>query len=157
MNNHENKKKTIKIVGFVLVAVGGILTAIGLISFFNAFSTLSTPDFFWCAFIGLPLLGTGVSLLTFGYRRETMKYIKDESLPIYKETYYEAKPEINDFISSIKGNGEAIKCPSCGTINDDNHNFCKQCGQSLSKRKCLYCMSEVDEDANFCPKCGKKL
>ena len=154
MNDHENKKKKIKTVGLVLVIVGGIFTAIGLISFFSAFAGNGFPSLFWCCFVGMPLLGFGGTLLSVGYRRETMKYMKDEGMPIYKETYQDLKPEVEDFVSIIKDEEE--KCPHCGKENDKGSKYCKHCGKIMNK-VCPHCNSIVDGDALYCSQCGKKI
>ena len=63
---HLKKKKTLKIVGFVLLGIGVVLSAIGLISFFSAFNSQGarSPDLFWCCFIGFPLIGVYLLLLS---------------------------------------------------------------------------------------------
>lgn len=70
-----------------------------------------------------------------------------------------------------------IVCPACGTVADEDDNFCLKCGNKLLKISelnvvdskaaesseddnriaCKYCGAINDSDDNFCLKCGNKL
>lgn len=51
-----------------------------------------------------------------------------------------------------------IKCPECGSNNDDNYNFCKSCGKKLVKYKfCPECAHKNVDTARFCENCGMSL
>ena len=95
-NNHESVKKKLKIIGFSLLAVGGVLTVIGFISFFSSMGSFGPPKFFWCAFLGLPLLGFGAMITSMAFRRELSKYAKDEMMPVVKEAGKEIAPTVQD-------------------------------------------------------------
>ena len=84
-HKHESTKKKLKIIGFIIVGAGLALSVTGLVSFFSAFRTGSTPDLFFCAIIGFPLLGIGASILSFAFKREIMRYAKNESVPVINE------------------------------------------------------------------------
>ena len=157
MNDHELKKKKIKSLGKVLLVIGIILDAIGFISFFGAFTGGGFPSLFFCAFIGIPITGIGAMLTMVGYKRETMKYMKDESMPIYKESYRDLKPELVDFVETLKGENKVIICPRCKQENDDDHKFCKHCGEPLASKTCPHCNATLDNDASFCTSCGKRI
>ena len=47
-------------------------------------------------------------------------------------------------------------CSRCGTINDDDAQFCKKCGRA-ARNACSGCGTTNDDDAQFCKKCGLKL
>lgn len=157
MDDHELKKKQIKKIGKVLLIIGIILDAIGFISFFSSFLGGGFPFLFFCSFIGLPITGVGLMLTLVGYKRETMKYMKDESMPVYKESYHDLKPELVDFVSTLKGENKVIICPRCKQENDDDHKFCKFCGEPLTDKRCPYCNAILDGDASFCTSCGKRI
>lgn len=157
---HLKKKKTLKIVGFVLLGIGVVLSAIGLISFFSAFNSqgAKSPDLFWCCFIGFPLIGAGGGLLTFAFRREIAKYSKDETMPVAKEAYQDLHPEIKDFVGMVKdGSQKKIQCPKCGAMNDTDHKFCNSCGEPISNLTCPHCGESVEANDHFCPHCGKEI
>lgn len=155
--NHENKKKTIQKIGIILLIIGGLLTITGLISFFNAFNGGGFPSLFPLAMGGIPCLGIGLMLLTIGYKREISKYMKDESMPVFKEGYQEIRPEVKDIFTMVKGEENDKTCPYCNTKNDYNASFCKSCGRSIGNKKCSKCGQEIDSDSRFCSHCGQEI
>ena len=154
---HNEKKLKLRRIGIALLIVGGIFSAIGLIDFFAAFGGMGMPTMFWCLFIGFPLLGFGGMLLKVSYIRETAQYFKDESVPVTKDLYRDLKPELKDFVNTLRGKDtEEVICPRCGTRNDLDNNFCKGCGEELN-RKCPYCGETLDHNSTFCGRCGKRV
>lgn len=68
-------------------------------------------------------------------------------------------------VQAEKREKEAMKeqereCPNCGTLNNNNCNFCSGCGSKLpeiqnnSKRFCTSCGAEIAEGMRFCNSCG---
>ena len=49
-------RQALGIVGPTILVMGFVLTGIGLGSFFASFGSFGPSRFFWCAFLGLPLL-----------------------------------------------------------------------------------------------------
>lgn len=154
-NKHESTKKTIKIIGFICLIVGFVCTVIGMVSFFSSFMNNTVPTLFFMSFIGLPLLSVGFGLLIFGYRKEIMRYGKNESVPIINEASKEVAPAIKNVVNAIK-DSDGIECAYCHTLNEKDSKFCKSCGRSLVKI-CQNCHNEVANDAIYCDHCGKKL
>ena len=155
---HNEKKLKLRRIGIALLIVGGIFAAVGLIDFFAAFGGMGMPTMFWCLFIGFPLLGFGGMLLKVSYIRETAQYFKDESVPVTKDLYRDLKPELKDFVNTLRGKDteEEVICSRCGTKNDLDNNFCKGCGEELNK-KCPYCGEVLDQNSTYCGKCGKRV
>lgn len=149
------KKKTIKILGLVLLIVGITLAAIGLISFAMSFASKDFNPLFFLSFIGLPMIVFSIALISIGFRKEINTYIKNEDIDVVKETYQDIRPEIKDFVDIVKD--EKIICPNCKENNDPTSTFCKRCGSKISKIKCQYCHQIIDCDSDFCPKCGNRL
>lgn len=148
--NHQQKQQGLRTLGGVLVAVGGILTAIGMISFFSAFGGFGMPRYFWCAFIGLPMLGIGGNLLRFGYLGTATRYVAGEVAPVVKDT-----------IAYLRDDDNAAKapvCPHCQAANPADATFCSACGGDLRQaRRCRACGEDNATDARFCHHCGKPL
>lgn len=156
-NKHQKNKKTLKIIGFLTLIPGIILTILGFVSFFIAFGSNEMPTFFFLSFIGLPLCGVGSTCLTFGYRKEVTTYIKNEGVPVVKELYNDVKPEFEDMVNTFKGKKtDEIICPKCGNSNEPTSKFCNECGTPLT-RTCPICNSIISNDSKFCPNCGSKL
>lgn len=156
MNNHQKTKKQLKVIGIILVSIGGVCAIIGFVDFFIAMANMSQPTMFFLLFIGIPLLGIGGSILGFAFRSEIMRYNKNESVPIINEASDEMKPTFRNVASAVKESmNESIVC-SCGTTNDKDSRFCKKCGKELYK-VCPNCNAKVENDSEFCTKCGTKL
>ena len=90
---------------------------------------------------------------------EMNKYVADEQKPVAKDVANYmidgTREQIVQTVKEIKGESYPI-CPTCGTKNEPNAQFCDNCGTPLSKI-CSQCGEQNDSDANFCRKCGKKL
>ena len=155
---HEQTKRRLKILGTVLTAAGGILFAVGAASFFTAMGGGGIPSLFWCCFVGLPLLGAGISCLRIGYRREVTRYIKNETVPVLNEAAEEMQPAIRAAARAVREESgrEGCLCPRCGQANDADAKFCKECGAPLT-RICPACGQANDADAKFCDRCGNPL
>ncbi len=48
-------------------------------------------------------------------------------------------------------------CPNCGTLNEIDTNFCKNCGKKLKQNNCPKCGYKLDNDAKFCSNCGERI
>lgn len=156
-NNHEETKKKLKIIGFIVLGAGIILSAIGLISFFSAFGSGDFPKLFFLVFPGFPMIGIGASMLSFAYKREIMRYSKNESVPVINEAIEEVGPTVKKVVSEEKTSDEKTKkCPDCGAENSDKNKFCSECGAALNK-VCPSCGNTVEAEDKFCPNCGTKL
>lgn len=155
---HNDKKIKLRKTGKILLIIGGVFSLVGFVDFFVAIGNMGMPNLFWCLFIGFPLLGIGGMLLKVSYIRETAQYIKDESVPVTKDLYRDLKPEIKDFVNTLRGKetNDEIICPRCGTRNDLDNNFCKGCGEELNK-KCPHCGETLDHNSSYCGRCGKRL
>lgn len=156
---HNATKKKLKILGFCLLAIGGIFTVIGFISFFSAFGGNGAPRFFWCAFIGLPMLAGGAMVTTLAYKQEISRFVKNESVPVINEASEEIAPAIRNVASAVKdgidGENENF-CPACGASNNEENSFCGKCGKAL-KKTCPKCGKSAPADNAFCGNCGEKL
>lgn len=159
MNQHEKTKRILKILGFIIAGLGLIFTIIGFVNFFSVFNSgEGMPDLFWCAMMGLPMLGIGISLLGVGFKREISHYMEKESAPVVNEAAKDMSPAVKTVASAVKegisGSGK-IYC-TCGVENEKDSKFCKACGKALVKI-CPACGEVVDFDSAFCDHCGSKL
>lgn len=158
-NNHENIKRKLRIAGFILLAVGAVFAIIGFVDFFSVFTSGGgMPRLFWMLFLGLPMVGVGIMLLSLGYKREISKYFKNESVPVINEAADELTPAIKSIKRALKDDEpqkDEITC-KCGARNPAGMRFCGQCGKPLV-RVCPHCGDIAEPDDNFCGKCGKPL
>jgi hypothetical protein len=137
-------RTALRVGGLVLLAVGGLLTLGGMVSFFSAFGTGAMPTNFWMAFVGLPMVAAGVALTRAGFLGPASRYVAGE-----------VTPTIADALGAL-GVGNRVACASCGADNDADARFCDSCGQPLN-RTCASCGATNDPDAQFCDSCGQPL
>ena len=158
-DKHNRIKFAFKVTGIVLATAGAVLAVIGLVSFFSGFGTGQPPKLFWCAFLGLPMLGFGAMMLSLGFKREFSKYIKNETVPVINEAGQEIAPAVSAVAKAAKINTgekeESDSCPFCGKTNGDGAQFCRHCGSRLYIR-CPNCGESV-KYGSYCDKCGAKL
>jgi hypothetical protein len=172
---HSDIRDLLRVVGPLVVGVGLIFTIIGMVSFFSAFGGGGVPSQFWCAFVGLPLLGIGAGICKFAYIGAVTRYIADEVAPVGKDVVnYMAdgtKDSVRDMATAVSegiiagsqnhhhvARAEGVVCPKCDRLNDAEAAFCKYCGETLSRTLvCPHCNKQNDPDARFCNHCGKAL
>lgn len=163
-------RENLRMVGLLVTIIGGIFTLIGFVSFFTAFGSFGTPDYFWCAFIGLPLLGVGTSLMRYGYMGAVSRYVAGEVAPVVKDTvnYFASGTEeavqavgraVGEGIATAgSSKGSLVRCYRCNHENDLDAKFCSECGAALLKSKrCQQCDELNDPDAKFCDNCGRSF
>ncbi len=103
-NDKHNKVKTrLKIIGFIVLAIGLACTVTGMVDFFTtAMNMKGMPKLFWLLFIGVPMLGIGGALLGFAFKREIMRYTKNEAVPVINEASEELKPAVKSVAEAVK-------------------------------------------------------
>ena len=163
---HETARNFLRIVGPLVLAVGGIFMLVGLGSFFSAFGGGGPPRLFWCSFVGMPLLFVGIVMTKLGFMGAIIRYQAGEVAPVGKDTFnYMAegtKGGVRTVATAIGAglhealNQARLNCSACGHSNDANASFCDECGAVISKT-CPSCSERNDGDAKFCDGCGNRL
>ena len=168
---HTETRRVLRVVGPAVILVGLIFAAIGLGSFFSSFGSFEPPGYFWCAFVGLPLIGLGAAICKFAFMGAIKRYTANEVAPVGKDVVnYMAegtKGAVRDVAAAV-GEGlragaagnevQIVRCHKCNTDNEAAANFCKGCGAPLAKTKpCPSCGELNDPDARFCDNCGKAI
>ena len=83
---HRERRARLRGIGLGLAGVGLVFTIVGLGSFFSSFGSFEPPRYFWCAFVGLPLLGIGARLTKIAFLGAIGRYIAGEGAPVAKDT-----------------------------------------------------------------------
>lgn len=136
----------LRVGGPILLGIGLILAAIGFIDFFSAFGSFGgMPRNFWMAFIGLPLMGLGTTMIKAGYLGPASRYVAGE-----------VSPTLRDTLGFLGVGGGELVCASCGGRNAADAKFCDDCGLPL-RRVCAACRAANAGDAKFCDDCGLQL
>lgn len=103
-------RRILRRAGLVILALGGLLTLIGVGSFFASFGSFGPPRFFWCAFVGMPLLFVGGAMTLFGFLGAMQRYVAGESAPVVKDVINYMGENIQPGVKSIaKAVTEGIK------------------------------------------------
>lgn len=133
---HEKIKCILKIAGFCAAGVGVVAEAVGLI--LMAIDPLNVPLglLLFLTSGGFILIFGGIGVLGIAFRRESVKYERDELAPL-QEMQLEA-------------------CPHCGELNAAGSLFCGRCGEKL-QTVCPHCGAPVARGRKFCSRCGTKL
>jgi Double zinc ribbon len=165
---HREIRQVLRIAGPVAAGFGFLLMAIGFGSFFLSFGGFGPPRFFWCAFLGMPILFVGIVMCMFGFLGALARYQAGEVAPVGKDTFnYLAegtKGGVQTVASAVvagltqgtTGTGKTVRCPKCGHRDDADAKFCDECGSPLAKA-CPSCGRVNDRDAKFCANCGSGL
>ena len=174
---HRGIRDALRVIGPIVAVVGLIFAIVGIASFFSAFGGSGPPRHFWCAFIGLPLLGIGIALTKFGYMGKVARYVAGEIAPVGKDTFNYMADGTKDGVKTLAtavgqglGAGMAgaaaaagsqqtkIRCHKCNALLEEEAKFCSKCGAPLSKTKpCPKCSELNDPDAKFCDNCGQNF
>jgi hypothetical protein len=107
---HSAMRNTLRRAGVTILGLGGLLTLIGIGSFFASFGSFEPPRYFWCAFLGMPLLFVGGAMTMFGFMGTVQRYVVGESAPVAKDLVNYMGENIQPGIKSIaKAVTEGIK------------------------------------------------
>jgi len=167
---HESRRQVLRIIGPIVAGIGLIFTIVGFGSFFASFGTMEPPHYFWCDFVGLPLLGIGIGICKFAFLGAFTRYVANEAAPVGKDVvnYMAAgtKDAVRDVAQAV-GEGfragsvaetrTTLHCPKCRAANDTEASYCKACGAALKARPCENCGHVNAMDARFCNSCGKAM
>jgi zinc-ribbon domain len=145
---HSTTRLVLRILGPTIAGFGVLFMAIGIGSFFSSFGTFEPPRYFWCFFVGIPLLGVGVAMCMFAFLGSFSRYISGEAAPVQKDTFnylaHGTREGVKTLASAVGeglaggiGKEERVvkRCPSCDHENDSDAKFCKNCGSSLVQQE----------------------
>jgi len=103
-------RRTLRRAGLAVLTLGGLMTLIGAGSFFASLGSFGPPRFFWCAFVGMPLLFVGGVMTVFGFLGAFQRYVAGESAPVAKDVVNYMGENIQPGVKSIaKAVTEGIK------------------------------------------------
>ena len=168
---HTQIRSALRLVGPVVVAVGLLFTAIGIGSFFSSFGTFSPPRYFWCAFVGIPMIGFGAAICKFAFMGPVSRYMANEVAPVGRDVVNYMADGTQSAVRTVAAavgqglsasqavsGGQIVLCPVCQEQNETDANYCKGCGNTLrASVACSKCGEANDADARFCDNCGQQL
>ena len=166
--NRQSQRATLRTLGWILICVGVPFFLVGVTSFFGAFNNMGAgfPDKFWCAFVGLPLIGFGIGMLKLGYLEPITRYVAGEVTPVGTDALAQiaedGKGSARQLAQAV-GEGlraqaaSEVQCPKCGEANEADARFCDDCGAPLGRIACAGCGHSNDANARFCNRCGQQF
>src|SRR5437868_3667611 len=83
--HHNAIRMVLQVGGPLLGIVGLIFTIVGLVSFFSSIGSFEPPRYFWCAFVGLPLIFVGLGMSMTGFLGAYYRYFAGEAAPVAKD------------------------------------------------------------------------
>jgi hypothetical protein len=86
---HQAVRRALRVVGPVMALAGLIFLIVGMTSFFSSFGSFAPPHYFWCCFVGIPLLGVGLMLTKAGYFGDIVRYFAAEATPVASDAFNE--------------------------------------------------------------------
>jgi hypothetical protein len=141
---HAIARRTLRTLGPLLAGIGLLLIIVGAGSFFASFGSFEPPRFFWCAFLGMPLLFLGIVLCGLGFQGAIARYQAGEVSPVAKDTVDYLAEGTQGAVKTIAAAvGEGLvagmsslreshkRCSRCGRANDVDAKFCKDCGAAM--------------------------
>src|SRR2546430_14071609 len=85
--HHLSRRALLRIAGVALAALGLLFIAVGVAIFFSSMGTFEPPRYFWCIFLGMPLLAVGLGLCQFAFLGSWSRFVAGESAPVQKDTF----------------------------------------------------------------------
>ncbi|MFO0952491.1 MAG: zinc ribbon domain-containing protein [Isosphaeraceae bacterium] len=163
-------RTALRVAGPLMLLTGLALTVIGFVSFFSSFSSIATgeftgpPRYFWCAFVGMPLLFLGVGTSAAGYLGAFGRYMASQTVPVQRDVVNElatgTAPAVRTFARAVgeglRAPGESVgsDCPKCASAVPAGSRFCPGCGVPFEPCECPSCGAEGAPGARFCHACG---
>jgi hypothetical protein len=172
INPHQTThRQGLRTLGLLLTVPGAVLTLVGFGSLLSSFGSFGgPPQYFWCAFVGLPMLGIGGNLLRLGYLGTITRYVAGEAAPVAADTVDYLARNTRDAVRTVaaavgeglrvdgKNGAETVPCPACSQPGSADARFCSQCGAAMQCTvECPGCRLEQPAAARFCSGCGTKL
>ena len=173
--SHKPARNILRVIGPMFILVGGICLLVAVVDFFLVFGGSEMPKLFWLAFVGIPVLGLGFTMTSFGFMDTLLRYQASEVAPVASDTVNymgkSTRPGVKSFTSAIsEGLAEGVRtakaatfdsneitCPQCDAENQAGSKFCDQCGSSLADIVCSKCGASNGLGSKFCDQCGHEL
>lgn len=161
---HDAARAVLRVVGPLLILVGGAMFVTGIISFFERFDegprglfgdlpgavrahdpdrsgdlaepAPRPPNRFWMCFVGMPVAAVGFVLSRQGYLGVAARYVAGETAPVARDTI--------DYLA--RGTKESIEEVASAIRGGGGPGV-----------RCPGCGRENDGDARFCDECGAAL
>jgi len=121
----KGQRALLRVLGPLVLGLGGILTLVGVVSFFSGFAAFGSsgsfggpPKYFFCAFIGMPLMGVGGAMCKFAFMGPVARYSAGELAPVAKDTINYLARETKEEVSALVAKSRDIPEEKKGSIKE---------------------------------------
>ncbi|NBI27713.1 zinc ribbon domain-containing protein [Chengkuizengella marina] len=165
---HKLARKILRIIGPIIL-FGGILSFVIFMVDLFTLKGFEQPNYPWLPFVGIPLIFVGLVVSGLGYGSVVARYQSREYSPVVSDTFNHLSKKSSDGIRNISKaikegvsqetnspQTRSLSCSKCGTDNENDAMFCKNCAQSL-QLSCSKCGSFNESNAKFCDQCGERI
>jgi hypothetical protein len=145
---HSTTRTILRTLGPTIAVIGLVLIVISMVNFFSSFGGFEPPKYFWCGFLGIPLLFVGMVMTQYGFLGSFLRYFSGEAAPVQKDTFNYLAEGTKGGIKTVAtavGEGLAVgkvagekpsnRCLKCDHINDPDARFCKNCGSPFPQSR----------------------
>jgi uncharacterized membrane protein len=84
---HQAIRGFFRVAGPITALVGLFLIIVAMVSFFSSMGSFEPPRYFWCAFVGMPLLFVGIVMTKAGYLGAIYRYFAAEATPVATDAF----------------------------------------------------------------------
>jgi hypothetical protein len=87
-SKHKAVRTYLRVAGPVAAVTGLIFIIVAFADFVRATNNIlgDSPKYFWCFFVGMPLLFVGIVMSSLGYVGAATRYMAAETTPVAKDT-----------------------------------------------------------------------
>jgi hypothetical protein len=98
---HSNIGAILRVAGPVVAIVGLVFTIVGFGSLFASAGSFEPPRYFWCGFVGLPLIFVGGTMCMLGFLGAFQRFVANESLPVANDVFNEMGEAVRPGIKAM--------------------------------------------------------
>ena len=140
---HQTIRTLLRLLGPLVLLVGVVFVIAGIASFFSSFGSHEPPSNFWCAIVGIPLIGIGGGICHYAFIGAVARYVVNEIAPIAKDAVNYLGKGTQDGVTHViqaiaegaaaarRPDGAPILCRACKASNEAHAKFCNRCGTAL--------------------------
>ncbi len=102
---HDKVRRAARFIGPILVGLGALFIIFGLVDFFSSMGSFGGPRYFWCLFVGMPLIFFGAVSCQIGFMGAAARYAAAETAPVAADTFNylagETRPGVTQVAAAV--------------------------------------------------------
>ena len=103
---HRRTRTFLRIAGLIIAVTGLLFTIVGVTSFFSTAASFGTagfgpPRYFWCCFVGMPLLFVGFVMGMLGFMGAVARYTAAEQVPVATDAIHDLAEGTQEAVKTV--------------------------------------------------------